>query len=142
MADLLPAVRAALAAASTKPEDAGARALAERYAALLDDAEPSKTLATAIRHVGTFLADNLGDTTPQERQVATAWDAISSALAEHSVVSDLGPKLLATLTALGATLAGRKERGASTSAPGASPLQAARDEVAAARERRIGSAGA
>lgn len=142
---LRPAVESALTAASSGEEDAGARALALRYAELLDAAVPTRDMARAVRIVSSFLAGNLSDTTPQEREVATAWDRISSALAEHSVASDLGPKLLASLTAVGATLAGRKDKSAGaggTVLPMKSPLEQARDEARAARAYAMGASGA
>lgn len=141
--DITPAVRSALDAAKLEPIDSGARALAERYAALLDEPAPTRDLARSIQVVGDHVMATRYDLTDQQqRELATAWAKVSSALAEHSVASDLGPKLLAALTALGCTVAARKEAGGGGSkAPVINmpnPLQAARD---AARERREHAAG-
>jgi hypothetical protein len=140
--NLLPAVKGALAAAKVAATDDGARALAEHYAALIDDARPERSLAKAVRVLDVVVDSAAFDTeNPQrEREIREAWDRVSSALAEHSVASDLGPKLLAALTSLGATLSGRKGEGAGGRVVpiGVSPLQAARD---AARDRRHGASG-
>ncbi len=107
---LAPAVRAALAATKPKPEDAGAVALAHRYAELMDEAVAAQKYTKALRLIGAAVTSAADDMLPTDgQQLMNAWDTLSSALAEHSVASDLGPKLLAALTALGATVAGRKD---------------------------------
>jgi hypothetical protein len=80
--------------------------LAKHYAALIDEAAPSRSYATAIRVLQQFVDTYAGHLPPNPaRQVEEAWDKVSTALAEHSVASDLGPKLLAAMAKLGLTLA-------------------------------------
>jgi hypothetical protein len=138
---MLAAVRASIGAVETAREDSGAAALAERYADLMDRAEPTKQYGGWIRKVDAFLDQRLSGTVLDE-QVATAWTNIRLALAEHSVASDMGPKLLDALHKLGATPAARgegKPAGAPV-IPMANPLEAAAREAREARERR-GQAG-
>ena len=106
---MLEQVEHSLAEAKHGPRLQGASMLAKHYAALIDEAAPSRSYATAIRVLQQFVdvyADHLPP--PAQREVEQAWDKVSSALAEHSVASDLGPKLLATLAKLGLTLAETK----------------------------------
>lgn len=113
--ELSAAVGGALAERSSpSPLDAGTAQLAEHYAQLIDNAAPSRSYATALRVIDGFIAENSSILRPdRERELVTAWDKVSSALAEHSVASDLGPKLLAALHHLGLTTAARsKGRGA------------------------------
>ena len=130
---LARALGSALTAASTsgqsKPEDAAAVALARRYAALIDDAavaakyrEPLAVLRRAVAFYG-------------EDDAVKALDKIADALGAHSVASDLGPKLLAALTALGMTAAGRGARGGESGGPGVG-IAARLDEFTAARARK------
>lgn len=134
--ELLPALRTSLEAAKLKEHDAGARALAERYAALLDEAAVAKAYTKSIERLERVIERAVDDCATQleEEQTLAAWDKIKSALAEHSTASDLGPKLLAALTSLGLTPASRAEKG--TAAPVTpltkSPLERQRD---AARRR-------
>ncbi len=111
---VLPALEQALTKAAPEQRDAGAVALARRYAQLLDDAVAADKYTKALRLVGEAVAEQadamgIGQQTRAD-QLLTAWDRIASALAEHSVASDLGPKLQAALTALGMTPAGRSEK--------------------------------
>ena len=126
MPELAPLVTTALKAAQLRPEDVAAAGLAQRYAELLDEAAVSQQYAEALRLVGEAL-----DT--RNPLVLKAWDRVQTALSEHTTASDLGPKLLATLTALGCSLAGRKaltEKGGGTvhDLP-ESPLKQLRDEA-------------
>jgi hypothetical protein len=107
----LPSVQRALAAAAPLDDrDHGAAALAVRYAELLDEAVAAqryvKAMSTVQRAIDLY-ADNLPHTARQ--QLYDAWERISAALAEHTVASDLGPKLLAALTALQLTPAARAQ---------------------------------
>lgn len=100
----------ALAAAKVEQRDRGTERLAQHYAELIDNAAPSRSYAKSIRVLGTFIDDNadiLGHGSPRERELMEAWDKVSTALAEHSVASDLGPKLLAAMIALQLTPASR-----------------------------------
>ena len=88
----------ALTGAKMQSEDASAVRLARHYAYLLDRAAPASKYAKALE----WLADVAdGD------EGAKHAETIRTALSEHSVASDLGPKLLAALTALGMTPAAR-----------------------------------
>lgn len=139
---VLPGVRESLADAKLGAQDAGAAALAVRYAELLDQAAVERQYTKAVERIDrvvTGAADNMSQVAGQ--QVLDSWDRIRSALAEHSTASDMGPKLLAALTALGLTPAGRASKG-SKEQPSASvstlpsPLQVLREQ---ARERRAGA---
>jgi hypothetical protein len=123
---MLAEVERALNAVKIDPKDAGTAEIARHYARLIDDAAPAAKYGEALAWLDAV------DTNQRTEKHAIL---IRAALAEHSVASDLGPKLLAALTALGATPAARKDVGGGgadvVGLP--SPLQAARD---AARERR------
>jgi hypothetical protein len=128
---------AALAAAKVEQRDRGTERLARHYAELIDNAAPSRSYAKSIRVLGTFIEDNadiLGHGSPRERELMEAWDKASSALAEHSVASDLGPKLLAAMIALQLTPASRVPK--SGAAPAAAE-QAAPDEATDAAVLRL-----
>lgn len=131
MYELLPEVRDALTAAQVAERDKGAQVLALQYAALIDNAAPDKTYAKSIRTLRRVVehAASQEYNPVKQREIEEAWDKIITALAQHSVASDLGPKLLAALTSLGATLAGRKEQAKKDGEvkPMASPLAAVRD---------------
>lgn len=111
------ALLATLRAATTRPEDAAAIRLAKNYAELLDNAAPAGKYAKALEWLARV---------PTEPNQAQHQLTIMIALAEHSVASDLGPKLLAVLDDLGVTPAARARlsaRGAAAAAPPpASPL--------------------
>lgn len=123
---MLDEVEKALRAVRIDPKDAGTAEIARHYARLIDDAAPAAKYGEALSWL-----DSVETNQRTEKHVLL----IRSALSEHSVASDLGPKLLAALTALGATPAARKDTGGGggdvIGLP--NPLQAARD---AARERR------
>ncbi len=100
---ILPSVRTSLADIDLRPRDAAAAALAVRYAELLDEAVAAQKYATALRVMSRFVEWNNNGPADQRKQVEQAWDKISAALSEHSVASDLGPKLLAALDKLALT---------------------------------------
>ena len=91
----------ALILAKIPPWGAGTVALAQRYAALLDEAAPARKYDKALRTLGAAVGLYAGD---DASAVVEAFDAVRDALGQHSVASDLGPKLLATLAALNMTL--------------------------------------
>lgn len=91
---MVRAVSAALRDAPLLPRDAAGKALARRYAALIDAA-------------------------PED----------------PDVVGDVGPKLLAVLSALGMTPAGRGVKGG---AAGGQPVASKLDELRARRQQRAG----
>jgi len=124
MATLISLVRRAIKAQPGDPADAATEALALHYAALIDNAAAGKKYAAALAWLRR--AEQLTD----EEQHA---DTIRAALAAHSVASDLGPKLLATLDALKLTPRARatKEGGS-----GARPVKSALDELAGRRAAR------
>lgn len=139
---MLPAVRSSLADAKLRPVDEGAKALALRYAELLDAAAVEKQYVKSLAVVERAVESASADLPPQAAdQLEAAFAKISMALAEHSTASDLGPKLLAAMTSLGLTPAARAEKGPVGAAGGTvsempSPLQAARDRA------RLRNAGA
>jgi len=92
--------------------DQGAAALARKYATLIDNAAPAAVYAKHLRALREALeCGRIAGAVVVGFDVEKAYEAIEVALSAHSVASDLGPKLLATLTALGLTPAARAERG-------------------------------
>ena len=131
MEGMADAVRAALAARPVvDARDAAAERLALAYAGLMDDAAPAgkyrKALATLRRAVAGTLTE--------EDEPDEALALITLALADHSVASDLGPKLLTVLTGMGLTV---QARGAAKE-PNGPPAKKSNpvDEIKARRERR------
>lgn len=124
------AVAAALRSAPTEGQDAGTVALAKRYAALIDDAAATAKYRKYLGGLRAALADADDETVEHLERVAEA-------LAAHSVASDLGPKLLATLTALGMT---PTARGAKTGGQNGAPVGTALDELRARRATRAARA--
>lgn len=105
MVSMARAVGSAIRATRAERLDAGTVALARQYAVLIDNAAPAAKYRKHLDGLRTAL-DLLE---PEECADALEHlDAVAVALAEHSVASDLGPKLLAALTALGLTPAARK----------------------------------
>jgi hypothetical protein len=134
---VLPAVERSLSTAGEQ-SDAGAVSMAREFARLIDEAASPK-LSKALRLVSEIIDDHVSSMGPREqtraRELSEAMARIAATLAEHSVASDLGPKLVATLTALGLTPAGRGEKGGvggTVKQLPANPLTALRD---AARQR-------
>jgi len=123
------AVADALAEVPLLPRDAAAAHLARRYAALLDEPVPLARYEEPLRVLRALVAAQ-EDPAAARRHLAKVEDA----LAAHSVASDLGPKLLAALTALGCTPAGRHPK-AGTGIP---VVQGKLDELRARRARRAG----
>lgn len=120
------ALTAALRAAATRPEDAATIALAKNYARLLDAAAPAGRYAKAVEWLDTVRTDKSNDLV----------NVIMAALADHSVASDLGPKLLGCLDALGMTPAARAKLSGRTGA-GAAPMpKSPLDELLARRRAR------
>lgn len=115
------ALAAALKTANPPPSDGAAVQLAKQYAELIDRAAPAAKYREALE----LLAAATADASPR---VAKALWTVTDALAEHSVHSDLGPKLHALLTALGMTAAGRGVGGGATNGPRVP------DELAALRD--------
>jgi len=110
-----PKLEEALILAQIGAQGAAAVALARRYARLLDDAAPNKAYVEALGLMSRALEHYRTSITwpPMEaRRIDKAEETIRVALGEHSVASDLGPKLLATLTALGLVLAAVPAKGA------------------------------
>jgi hypothetical protein len=122
------AVRKTLDGITLQPADSAAAALTKRYAALIDEAAP----AAKYRDPLTKLAAALD---PDDETAAEALQKIRTALSEHTVASDLGPKLLAALTALGATPASRKAEGGGK---GGSPVASELDKFRERRAKRSG----
>lgn len=111
------AVADALDTAPVLPRDAGATALARRYAALLDEAAPASKYREPLDAIREAI-DVLYRLDPLVAgQLDKPFARIVDALGAHSVASDLGPKLLAVLTALGMTAAGRSAKGGAPDGP-------------------------
>lgn len=121
------AVAAALRAGKPAAVDKAAVELAKRYAALIDDAAP----AAKYRQPLDELRAAVRGTDAEDALVK-----LETALAQHSVASDLGPKLLMVLTALGMTAAGR---GGVKGAGGVGGVAGKLDELRERRERRRGA---
>jgi hypothetical protein len=132
-------VAAALTArATTDPHDAAAEQLAVHYATLIDAAAPAakyrRPLETLQRAVALLDALSGGDDQDSGEDATEALAKVRDALAQHSVASDLGPKLLAALEALQLTPRARAAamKGGAAGEPAKSPL----DELRARRARR------
>jgi hypothetical protein len=134
---MLRAVASALNDAKPEKQDAGTVALARHYARLIDDAAPAAKYRKALATLHAVVSIEFSE------EAAEALDKVRDALAQHSVASDLGPKLLATLTALGLTPAARKAAAKGSNNDGAgtpvNPLDGLRDEVAEQRSKRDGA---
>jgi hypothetical protein len=128
------AVAAALRSAKPPASDKAAVELAKRYAALLDDAAVNATYVKPLRELRAAVA-LAGTPAAQDALVK-----LETALSAHSVASDLGPKLLAALTALGLTAAGRG--GVKGGGSGVGAVAGKLDELRERRERRRRGAGA
>ncbi len=115
------AVARALRDAPLLPRDAGGVALVKRYAALIDQAELLAEAAELIE--------------PADEDQARRLAALARAVDAQQVASDLGPKLLAALTALGMTQAGRSVKGGGQGVTG---VTGKLDELRARRARRAG----
>jgi len=123
---LKTAVRASLRDVKTSEIDRGVTELALTYAGLIDEATPASKYREPLELLASVL--------PGDPKVTAALSKIVDALGRHSVASDLGPKLLATLDALGLTPRARAAltKGAGTGVQrDGSPL----DELRARRHR-------
>lgn len=121
---------AARPAAGIDPRDGGAVALARMYARLIDEAAAAAKYADAVEWLRHVVEHEIGDDRTARRHLKT----IVTALAEHSVTSDLGPKLQTTLVELKLTPRARAQGKGAPDAP-ASPARSELDEL---RERREG----
>lgn len=138
------AVRAALTAATIDDRDRGTAELCRRYAILIDNATPASKYRASLDALRLAVEQAAG-VDPLVKPAYDALDKIETALGEHSVASDLGPKLLAALTSLGLSVAGRagKTSGGTTDV-GAAPAQPAarpKTQMERLREERAGLAG-
>lgn len=125
------AVGSALRAANVDRQDAATEALARRYAALIDDAQPA---AKYVKHLDALRRALVVLELEDRTEVLDHFDKIAEALSAHSVASDLGPKLLAALTALGMTPASRR---AVMGGQNAAPTRTGVDELRARRANRV-----
>jgi hypothetical protein len=89
---LVQVIRESLDQTPLNPQDAAISAVAMEYARLIDEAVPAGKYGQAL----TWLAQQDFEDKDADKHIRT----ISLALAQHSVASDFGPKLLATLEAL------------------------------------------
>lgn len=114
-----------LAATALTVSDNAAAALVRHYAALMDH-------AVALRDEVDLAWESLSvDDIDGRRRLAKLEAAVSA----QTVASDLGPKLLAALTALGCTPAGRGVKGQEKPVA-ADPKRAAHDELKDRRKAR------
>ncbi len=88
---MLRQVNAAFRDQPVQDRDAGAAEVARMYARLIDNAAPAGKYRKALAWLASIDTSEAG---------AEHVDTIEWALAQHSVASDLGPKLLAVLEAL------------------------------------------
>jgi hypothetical protein len=129
-APMTRAVATALREAKPEKLDAGAVQLARKYAGLIDNAAVAAKYRKSLEAVRSAL---LASESIEAEDALEHFGKITDALAEHSVASDLGPKLLAVLTSLGLTPAGRGAKGGQNGAPAAA---SALDELKARRASR------
>ena len=123
------ALLTSLRAAAVDPRDGATVALAKRLAVLLDEAAPRSTYTEPLLQLERLVAA-VGDDEQQR-----AFRRVRDALGSHSVASDLGPKYLAALGALGLTPAARGAKGGGQGGgTGSSKL----DELRARRQRGAG----
>lgn len=116
----------ALTNVTVQTRDKAAVQLARRYAALLDEAAPASRYREPLLLISQAL--------PADPPIEKAFRTIADALGAHSVASDLGPKLLAVLTSLGMTPAGRGAKDATP--PGGDGPKGKADELSQRREER------
>lgn len=124
MTNLSESVEKAIHSGRIGVKDVAAAELCRHYAALIDDAE---RLAMEAELVWAEL--DLEDIDGRRRLAK-----LETIVSARTTASDLGPKLLAGLTALGLTLAGRGAKGDASNVP--DPKRASHDEIAARRAQR------
>jgi hypothetical protein len=128
--DAVERALAARTAAAVDGRDVGAEQLALVYAGLIDAPAPAakytKPLALLRRACGAH----------DDPDAMDAYRAIRDALGAHSVASDLGPKLLAALDALGLTPKARAAGGKGASGGQSRPADPL-DELRAKRRARL-----
>ena len=143
MGQVSDALAESLKITKVPPESAAIVALTRKYARLLDQAAPNAKYRRAMRlleRIVDHYASTVRMTPVDERALEEASNTIIVALGEHSVASDLGPKFLAALIALGlagavAVPAGGGQGDTATGDPAEDELARQR-EARAARERR------
>lgn len=112
-------------------------ALARRYAALLDEATPAgkyRRPLALLQRVAEHFRTTVNLSPVDERALDEAVNTITDALSQHSVASDLGPKLLSALERLNMTLTKTDTKPTATEAP--SDASSVRDELKAKRRER------
>lgn len=132
-----PALEESLILAQIPAWGAATVALARRYAALLDEAAPAgryRRPLQLLERVAAYYRDTAKMTPVEERALDEAMNTIGDALAQHSVASDLGPKLLAALERLNMTLTKTDAKPTTPEAP--SDASSVRDELKAKRRER------
>lgn len=127
----------ALTDARAVKRDAGAVALLRTYADLIDDAGIPGKYAEALEWLAAIGGDS-EDRNSEDRNADRYVRTITLALSRQSAVSDLGPKLLASMEALNLTPRARKAATPADARNGApSPIDELRDK----RRRRAGNVG-
>jgi hypothetical protein len=130
-ASLAESVSKSIESAGITERDKGVATLALQYAQLIDEAVYAQKYRKMMRLVMRAVDRYDGE---DSEEVAEAYGALAAALSQHSVSSDLGPKLLASLTSLGLTPAARSDTGKAT--PNVSAAAGKRDELQARRADR------
>lgn len=120
---------AARTASGADPRDVAGEALALAYARLIDEPAPAGKYADAVEWLREFARES------GQRDVQRHVKTIVIALAEHTVMSDLGPKLQSTLDAMKLTPKARAQGKGTADAP-ASPERTRLDELRAERRRQ------
>jgi hypothetical protein len=113
---MLAGVRETLDKLDLQPEDAALKALAEQYASTMDRAAAIAAKAASL---------------PPDPDIMEELDRLRKRVSAQVTVSDVGPKLLAALDALGATPKARSAVGKPAPAGKTSKLAALRGEVGA-----------
>lgn len=124
---LVQIVTAAAAAQRLEDRDGAALALALTYASLVDNAAPAARYEAALAWLGNGCDQEDSDAAKHTRTISTA-------LAAHTVASDLGPKLLAALESLQMTPRARlaAQKASTGDKPSVNPI----DQLADRRRNR------
>jgi hypothetical protein len=133
------ALEGALTSANVPAQSAGAVALARRYARLLDEPAVNAKYRTPLDHLQKVFRHYRATvrlTPTEERGLDSAEATLTVALGEHSVASDLGPKLASILKELNLTLPAAAAP-ARPEAPSVQPLIPLDAERAEAQRLRV-----
>ena len=139
MGQVSDALGESLRIAKVPEQSAAIVALTRKYARLLDNSAPNaryRKALTLLAKVMEHYAETTRMSPVDERAFEEMGHTISTALGEHSVASDLGPKFLQALTTLGLAGVAEVPEAVKTGDSAADELQALR---AARRAREHGA---